>query len=205
LPVDPRPSLILASASPRRRLLLDSLGLAFRTLPAAIAEAAQPGETAEEHATRLAAEKAAAVAVHHRDSLVLAADTVVVAESAEGTRLLGKPADAEDARSMLRLLSGTEHRVLTAVTVCAPPDRRVTDLSETRVRFAALDDRLIDWYVATGEPLDKAGAYGVQGAAALFITRLDGSWTNVVGLPLDRLPHLFQAAGHNLLHFLNQP
>jgi septum formation protein len=205
VPVERRLTLILASASPRRRRLLETLGLAFRTLPTAISEEVEAGENPEEHATRLAAGKAAAVAAHHRDALVLAADTVVVADGPEGPRLLGKPADAEDARSMLRLLAGREHRVLTAVTLCAPPDRQVRDLSETRVRFAPLDDRLIDWYVATGEPLDKAGAYGVQGAAALFVTRIDGSWTNVVGLPLDRLPHLFHAAGHDLLDFLNQP
>jgi septum formation protein len=176
--MDP-PVLVLASASPRRAEILRSLGIPFIVVPADIPEDLRPGETAEAAARRLAAEKAARVSERRPDAWVLAADTLVVLEEA----VLGKPADDADAGAMLRRLSGRVHRVVTGVHL-RRGEAPGTGLAEvSRVRFAPMSDAEIRWYVATGEPRDKAGAYGVQGLGARFVEEIRGSFTNVMGLP----------------------
>jgi septum formation protein len=184
--------LTLASQSPRRRELLALLGIAPEVRPAHTDETVRPGETPESYARRVAADKAAAVP----GELVLGADTVVVL----GHEILGKPRDAEDARRMLRALSGRVHRVLTAVCLRrAGAEPLVRDrLVSTEVVFAPLSAAEVDWYVGTGEPLDKAGAYAVQGAGGLFVREVRGSVSNVVGLPLHETAELLRAVGWSL-------
>jgi septum formation protein len=189
----PRPLLVLASASPRRLELLAQIGLAPDEIdPAEIDETPQAGETARLLALRLARAKAAAVAGRRPDAVVLAADTVI----AVGRRLLGKPDDVDDAKRMLTLLSGRAHRVLTAVAVAAPGGRVAARLSETRLRFKRLTNAEIDTYLAGGEWVGKAGAYGVQGAAGAFVIALNGSYTGVVGLPLYETRGLLVGLGY---------
>ena len=154
------------------------------------------GEPPEETVLRLAREKAAARA--EPGELVLGADTVVVIDG----ELLGKPRDPADARRMLARIAGREHTVLTGVALEEPGrDRRVSALERSRVRMAALTPEEIDWYVATGEPLDKAGSYAVQGIGALFVEEVHGNYTNVVGLPLPLTRRLFREMGWELLGF----
>ena len=188
-----RPKLVLASASPRRLELLRQIGLVPDAVdPAEIDETPLAGETARRLALRLARAKAATCAARHPDAFVLAADTVV----AVGRRLLGKPADAGEARRMLALLSGRAHRVLTAVAAHAPGGRAGARLSETRVKFKRLTEQEIAGYLATGEWDGKAGAYGVQGRAGAFVTDLSGSYTGVVGLPLYETRALLVGLGY---------
>jgi septum formation protein len=182
--------LILASASPRRRELLQEAGYAFAVDPAHVDESALPGETAHAYVRRVAAEKARAVATRHPDASVLAADTTVVVEG----EMLGKPADDDDARAMLARLSGRTHLVLTGLAV-VQAGREWSDVVATTVRFRLMTAAEIDWYVASGEPHDKAGAYGVQGLASRFVEAVDGSYTNVVGLPVGAARALLDAAG----------
>lgn len=185
--------LVLASASPRRRDLLARARYAFETVPAQLDERRGAEETAEAYVARLALEKASSVAARlaaDGDRIVLGADTVVVLDG----DILGKPRNAGDARRMLRRLSGRSHDVLTGVAVVRGDARRRA-VERTRVTLAALDDATIDWYVATGEPDDKAGAYGAQGIAARFVERIDGSYTNVVGLPLVLVGRLLREVG----------
>ncbi len=180
-----RDPLILASGSPRRAELLARAGYRFEVVPPDIDERRQAGEAPRDYVARLAAEKAAAVAPRYPERLVLAADTTVVVDAT----VLGKPQDPDDAAGMLRRLSGRAHDVLTGVAV-RRGDACVSAVEQTAVHLADLDEALIGWYVATGEPSDKAGAYGVQGIASRFVTRVEGSYSNVVGLPLalvDRL------------------
>jgi septum formation protein len=174
--------LLLASSSPRRAEILRAVGWPFETLATYIDETLTPGEEAEAAVERLALEKAEAAAKKHPSALVLAADTTVVV----GAEILGKPRDERDARRMLRLLSGRWHDVLTGVAlVRAEGDGcRVVAYERTEVRFAAMSDEEIDWYVKSNEPADKAGAYAVQGRAALFIEEIRGDYWNVVGLPI---------------------
>jgi septum formation protein len=184
--------LVLASQSPRRRELLEQLGIPLAVRPANTDESVLPGEDARAYVLRVAREKARAVA----GDLVLAADTAVVLRG----EVLGKPRDADDARRMLRALSGTVHEVLTGVCVrrSAPAPAPALELDAvvaTEVRFAPLSDGEVDWYVATGEPLDKAGAYAIQGAGGAFVLRVDGSVSNVVGLPLAETADLLRRAG----------
>jgi len=191
--------LYLASTSPRRRELLAGLGIAFTVKAAQVDEAAIPGEGALEHVVRLAAQKAATVAAGLKrrgtEALVLAADTVVTVDTA----ILGKPKDGPDALAMLRLLAGRSHDVVTACRLVRVDDGRVAAaVSVTAVRFAPWDETLARWYVATGEPMDKAGAYGIQGLGVFLSERITGSWSNVVGLPLEALPGLFRDAGCDL-------
>jgi septum formation protein len=178
------------------------MGLDFQVHPADINEAQSPGEGAASLVQRLALAKVAHCRSSHPRSLVLAADTVVVAQASAGEELLGKPADPAAARSMLRRLSGQQHLVLTGMALAGPEGATAQQLARTQVTFLPLSDALIDWYVSTGEAYDKAGAYGVQGRAALFVSRLEGSWTNVVGLPLDRLEALFRDAGQDFTRYL---
>lgn len=173
--------LILASASPRRADLLASAGFTFDVLPAVIDEIPRTGETAELYTRRVARDKAHHVlgSVAAADAIVLGADTEVVIAG----RILGKPADAADAAGMLRRLSGRFHDVLTAVVIYAA-GREWSEVATTRVRFAELTDADIEHYVESGEPMGKAGAYAIQGRGARYIERIEGSWSNVVGLPL---------------------
>jgi septum formation protein len=183
--------LTLASQSPRRRELLGLLGLALEVRPARTDEARRPGEAPEAYVRRVAAEKAAAV----EGALVLGADTAVVL----GGEVLGKPRDEADARRMLRALSGSVHRVLTGVCVRrATPPAESEALVATEVLFAPLTEAEIAWYVSTGEPLDKAGAYALQGAGGAFVVEVRGSVSNVVGLPLRETAGLLRGLGLSL-------
>jgi len=178
LPIGVR--LVLASASPRRSQLLASVGLDFDVVPAHIDESVLPGETPGDYVARLSQEKAAAVAGRvGAKSWIVAADTTVDIDG----RILEKPVDGADARRMLRLLSGRVHLVHTGLTVRSA-DLTDTVVVETAVRFVETTDDLLDWYVGTGEPFDKAGAYAIQGAGGALVERIDGSVTNVIGLPL---------------------
>ena len=186
------PRLILASASPRRRELLTQAGYAFTVKAADIDESLRSDESPAEYVRRLAEEKALAVLAKHpaADSLiVLGADTTVVLDNA----ILGKPADAADAKHMLRRLSGHTHQVLTGIA--AATRFGVTSAVETTdVTFAEIPDAELDAYCATPEPLDKAGAYGIQGYAARWIPSIDGCYFNVMGLPIARTVALLSAA-----------
>jgi len=183
--------LILASASPRRAELLAAAGFQFDTVPVDVDETPRLNESPCEYALRVARAKAERAARDRPSGhVVLAADTVVVADG----RLMGKPADAPDAASMLRSLSGAVHEVHTAVVVHADA-RRVDEVVTTRVRFQPLTEREISWYLATGEPQGKAGAYAIQGRAARFIDWIDGSWSNVVGLPISTVYRLLNEVG----------
>jgi septum formation protein len=174
---------VLASASPRRRELLGRLGMPFEVRPVDADETPRPGESAEALVVRLALAKARAAA--QPGEVALGADTAVTLDG----EILGKPADADDARKMLAALSGREHEVWTGVAVVALPTelgpaRELARACRTTVRFRLLDDAEIDAYVASGESVDKAGAYAIQGGAAPFVDAVDGELTNVVGLPL---------------------
>jgi septum formation protein len=182
--------LILASASPRRSALLREAGYAFDVDPAHVDESALAGEPPRAYVLRVAADKARAVAARHPEDLVLAADTTVVVDG----EMLGKPIDDEDARGMLRKLSGRTHDVLTGV-VLAGQGLASSDVVVTQVRFRPLTAGEMDWYVASGEPHDKAGAYGVQGLAARFVVSVEGSYSNVVGLPVGAVLVLLAAGG----------
>ena len=177
-----RAPLVLASASPRRVTLLRQVRASFTVVDPG-PDRAWPGSAEPRHGVRaLALDKAKRVAVKRPGAVVIGADTVVVAR---GVRL-GKPKDAEEARAMLRRLQGRTHEVWTGVAVVQGEEQR-TGAECTRVSFAKLSDRDIELYVATREPLDKAGAYGIQGAAGLFVRGIEGDYANVVGLPLARL------------------
>lgn len=171
--------LVLASRSPRRAALLRAAGLAFDIDPVDIDERPRDGEPPRDYVTRLALEKARQAACRNPGSLVLGADTAVLV----GRRLLGKPADVAEAAGMLKLLSGRTHRVLTGVALCGGASSW-TAVEVTRVHFLPLTDREIAWYVGTGEPDGKAGAYAIQGLGSRFVDRIEGSYTNVVGLPV---------------------
>jgi septum formation protein len=189
------PSLVLASSSPRRQELLRGLGLEFSVVPADVDESRGRDEKAPDYVERVAHDKAMAVVAKLGTSaagnlVILAADTTVDVDG----EILGKPADDADGRRMLRLLSGRTHQVHTAVVAW-----RIAGLQEatvtTDVTFVDLDEQAIDWYLATGEHRDKAGAYGMQGAAGALVERIDGSPTNVIGLPLAETVALLRACG----------
>lgn len=184
------PGLILASGSPRRRQLLERLGLSFTVEPADVDESARPGEAAPEHVERLALEKARLVAAGHPGALVIGGDTVVVLDDA----ILTKPADAADAVGMLMRLQGREHRVETGVAAVLD-DRSATAVVGADVRFREFDRATAEAYVATGEPLDKAGAYGIQGRGSVFVESIRGDFFAVVGLPVARLSALLEDLG----------
>jgi len=171
--------LVLASASPRRQELLRSAGISFEVQPADIPENALPGEAAKDCAERLARDKALAVAHQRPHDCVLGADTVVVVDG----QILGKPIDAADAARMLRLLSGREHQVITGV--CLVVSGEPSTASETTlVTVSEITEKDIGDYVSSGEPMDKAGAYAIQGVASRWIPRIEGDYSNVVGLPV---------------------
>lgn len=180
----PRPlviPLVLASQSPRRRELLATAGIPFTVRAREVEEVRAPGEPADSYARRLARAKAEA-AWEGRDEIVLGADTIVVLDQS----VLEKPRDAADARAMLGRLAGREHTVITGICLRHPGGIEV-DSSATRVRFAPLTDAEIGAYVASGEPMDKAGAYAIQGLASKFVERVEGCYFNVIGLPLSQV------------------
>jgi septum formation protein len=185
--------IILASASPRRAELLRAAGFDFDIMPADVDETVDVEETPDGYARRVALAKAQTVLPRADGRTVLGADTVVVVD----TELLGKPADDADATRMLRMLSGRDHVVLTAVCIAHQPvgeSRRMqTRLERTTVRFAPMTGEEIEWYVASGEPRDKAGAYAIQGLASRFVTRIEGSYSNVVGLPMSLVYEMLRA------------
>ena len=200
LPLSPSApeGIVLASASPRRRELLASLSIPFTAIPSTVDEQERPGESPEEHVLRLAREKALEVASRPTvdGRWFLGSDTVVLQDD----RLLGKPRDREEAAAMLRSLSGRSHRVLSSYAIY---DRRqrtfVAGVVSTRVRFKELTEREIAGYIATSEPFDKAGAYAIQGIGAFMILGIEGSYTNVVGLPLCEVVEALERIGALLL------
>ena len=187
------PRLVLASASPRRADVLRQLGLDPVIRPADVDETYEPDETPSKHVERLARAKADALVVVESDALIIAGDTVVV----DGDVVLGKPAGPEEAVEMLLSLSGRSHVVMSGIAI-AGAHGVVSRVVETVVRFRELSAEDAARYVATEEPLDKAGAYGIQGLGARFIERIEGCYYNVVGLPLYRLTTLLAAAGFNV-------
>jgi len=181
---------VLASGSPRRKSMLADLEVDFVVVPADVDESTVMGESAIDYVQRVATLKATTVSLAHPLDVVLAADTTV---DRDGT-ILAKPIDDDDATSMLRSLSGREHLTHTAVCVASAGTIK-TALVSTAVTFRALSDEEINWYVGTGEPLDKAGAYGIQGRAAGFVASISGSVSNVVGLPLAETTELLRTVG----------
>ena len=183
------PRLVLASSSPRRRRLLEGMGLRFSSVPPDIDETPRPGEVPRAYVERLAREKAAAVVADEGD-VVIAADTTVACDG----EILGKPVDPADAGRMLLLLSDRTHDVHTGVAV-RPGGRISTRVVTTFVTMVPIGEADIAWYVGTGEPLDKAGAYALQGAGGLLVRSIEGSSSSVVGLPLAELAELLAASG----------
>jgi len=181
---------VLASGSPRRHQLLNLIGIEHEVNPANIDETMRPREAPRRHAERLAREKARTVAVRDPDLITIGADTVVVINR----KVLGKPADTNDAARMLGMLSGREHTVITAVAVARGRKLRST-IEEVRVKFRRLREDEIEAYIATGEPMDKAGAYGIQGFGATIVERIEGDYFAVMGLPLVRLVGLMRDVG----------
>ncbi|HET9840223.1 MAG TPA: Maf family protein [Candidatus Angelobacter sp.] len=186
-----KPALILASASPRRQELLREAGLTFEVHAAHINEDQQAGEPPLEYALRLAREKALAVAQHYPQKYVLGADTIVVIDG----EVLGKPGDSADAARMLRRLSGREHQVTTAVAVVRPGGTAETRSLTTQVFFREIAEDEIQQYVAGGEPMDKAGAYAIQGGASRWTNRIVGEYSNVVGLPVSLVTEMLRSSG----------
>jgi nucleoside triphosphate pyrophosphatase len=182
-------SLILASSSPRRRELLKQAGILYTIEPAEADESALPGEKPREHVKRLALLKARTVAARHKNGLVLGADTVVVVDG----EILGKPASKAEAKRMLTLISGRAHEVLTGIAVVdARTGRPASAVEKTKVFVKPLSRDEIGEYIATGEPMDKAGAYGIQGRFSVYVRGVRGCFFNVVGLPLPRLFELIK-------------
>lgn len=184
------PEIVLASASPRRAELLTLAGFRFVVDPADVDEAEHPGEKPPDYVLRVARDKARTVAARQPGRLVLAADTTVVADG----RILAKPQDETDAIRMLELLSGRVHDVWSGVVVLGH-DGEAAETALTTVQLRAITPEEIRWYVGTGEPMGKAGAYGIQGRAARFVERIEGSWSNVVGLPVATVDRLLKRVG----------
>lgn len=184
------PKLILASGSPRRSEILQSVGWEFTKAVADIDESEMEGETPEEYVVRLAKGKAEKVAADHPDDIVLGADTTVVLDG----QIIGKPVDLADARRMIGLLSGRWHEVLTGVAVVEDGETRA-GIQSTKVKFAEMSAAEVDFLAEEGEPMDKAGAYAVQAQAALFIEGIEGDYWNVVGLPVSLVYRLINGNG----------
>lgn len=185
------PPLVLASRSPRRAALLRMLGLDFDIVSADVDESLRPGEAPPIAAERLAQEKAGQGAARRPDALVVGCDTIVVFRG----EVLGKPRDAAEAVDMLMRLQGDEHNVETGIAIVAPDGRLVSSVEGVRVRFRPFERRVAEEYVATGEPMDKAGAYGIQGFGATLVEMIDGDFFAVMGLPVARMMSLFRALG----------
>jgi septum formation protein len=196
----PEPTkLILASASPRRAEILRGLGVHFEVEPSGIDESRFSDEDPATYVERVA--RAKANSRKRSDALILAADTIVVIDGA----VLGKPADSEEARGMVGRLAGREHTVLTAVALLdGGSDAELSAVERSEVRIAEMTPAEIEWYVATGEPLDKAGAYAIQGLGSLFVESVHGNYTNIVGLPVPPLYRLIADLGYSLLEFRSE-
>jgi len=187
----PTPQLVLASASPRRRELLERVGVPFTVAPADVDESQLPGESADDYVVRVAADKARVVAALRPGTVVLGADTAVVCDGVA----LGKPSDTAAAMEMLSTLAGRSHQVLTGVAVLDADGIEHSVLARATVTMAPSTTAELAWYVATGEPMDKAGAYAVQGIGAVLVEHVDGDPTTVIGLPLRTTLDLVRAAG----------
>ena len=194
-------TLILASGSPRRRELLERLQVKFRVQEAGIVESFVEGATPDRVVMELSWRKADAVAKTISDrAVVLGADTVVAVDD----KILGKPSNRDEALSMLKALRGRIHHVYTGITLCFPVNTTYIQAYErTEVSMAIVPDELLEWYVATGEPMDKAGAYGIQGKGALLVDRIQGDYWNVVGLPLYKLEQTLQSTGRSLRWYMD--
>ena len=192
--VSAEPTITLASASPRRRELLDQIQVSYTVLPASIDETHIEGESAHQFVKRLAMEKARCVYKQSPERPALGADTIVIINQ----QILGKPDDHDHAKRMLKILSGRIHQVMTAVAVCDNEMEHVV-VCMSEVEFAQLDDQLLDAYLLTGEPLGKAGAYAIQGVAAQFIKNIKGSYSSIMGLPLYETTELLKLLGIKLL------
>jgi len=193
-----REKIILASQSPRRKELLEHAGVDFKIVPADIEERLMPSEMADDYVRRLSREKAQFVSKHNPGIWVIGADTTVVM----GNTILEKPESEDDARKMLKTLSGRSHIVYTGFTICYREDtksgcqreeRVITSSVKTDVLFKSLTDQEIEWYVSTGEPFDKAGGYAIQGLGAFMVKSINGSYSNVVGLPVCEVIELLMA------------
>lgn len=190
------PKIILASTSPRRSELLTQIGVEFELASSNVQERPHPDEAPPDYITRIARAKVIAVARQRESGLIIGADTVVVLDG----QLLGKPEDEAEAERMLRRLSGRWHAVMTGVALYDVATRQeVADFDKTLVKFARLTDKEIEWYVKTGEPMDKAGAYGIQGLGGLFVDEIAGNYYNVVGLPLPLVYRLARRLGYSFV------
>ena len=185
------PPLVLASQSPRRSLLMGMIGLQFEIVPADVDETYRKGEDAKAHAERLAREKARVVANGRPDALVVGSDTVVVVDR----KVLGKPTNDAEAVDMLMRLQGRTHRVETGIAVATPNGLLLSGVETVRVHFRPFDRVLAEAYVETGEPMDKAGAYGIQGYGSVLVERIEGDYFAVMGLPIGRMLALLEGAG----------
>jgi septum formation protein len=185
------PPIVLASASPRRAALLTMLGLEHEVLPADVDETLLPGEGPAPHVERLARAKAAVVAALRPDALVIGGDTVVVLDG----EVLGKPARRQDAVATLVRLAGRDHLVFSGLALISPEGATHASVARTRVRFRDFDEAAARRYVTTGEPLDKAGSYGIQGLGAALVDSIDGDYFNVVGFPIPEFVRLLEGAG----------
>jgi septum formation protein len=195
MPKKTEPAIILASNSPRRRELLHQVGLSFIIDPTKVDEQIRPGESPESYVVRVALDKARAAASRAASGIIIAADTIVVL----GDAILGKPADSRDAERMLTLLSGRVHDVISGLALInAAEEKTATGTSLTRVWFRDLSRNEIVSYIKSGEPLDKAGAYGIQGKGALLVKKIEGCYFNVVGLPLSLLGEMLRNFGISL-------
>jgi septum formation protein len=194
--MDKESRIILASASPRRFEILSSIGINMQAVPSSADERPFVDETPADYIIRIARAKVIDVARRFTEGLIIAADTIVVLDG----KILGKPIDDEDAKQMLRSLSGRWHAVMTGVALYeAGSKKEVVDFEKTLVRFASISDAEIRWYLKTGEHRDKAGAYGIQGSAGIFIEEIAGNYHNVVGLPLPLVYRLAKRLGYSFL------
>ena len=196
--------LILASGSPRRRELLTQAGFEFDVIPANIDESRMPGEGAADYVQRLALEKALAIHAPHPNATVLGADTTVVLPDAEAGTILNKPTDIADAERMLRQLADRAHEVHTGIAVVSG-NQQLTHIETTHVFFSAIPEPELFHYLSTGDSLDKAGAYGIQGYAARWIYRIEGDFFNVVGLPVAATVRLLAQGGYPFKISLPEP
>lgn len=179
--VNPEPQIILASKSPRRKYLLEKAGLSIAVIPSRFDESSVAMRAPDAYVKTLAEAKAGEIAERHPDGWVIGADTIVTVDG----QMLGKPASPSNARRMLQQLSGRVHQVYTGYCICCRQRvRSHSDVVKTDVQFKALSEAEIDWYIQTGEPFDKAGAYAIQGIGTFLVRRIEGSYTNVVGLPV---------------------
>jgi septum formation protein len=183
-------ALILASQSPRRQYLLEKAGLTFSVIPSTVDESTIPTNPPEQHVRLLAEAKAGEISKQYPQSWIIGADTIVLI----GNDVLGKPDTPAKARNMLNTLSGNTHRVLTGYCICCKgAGRSISEAVETQVHFKNLSETEIDWYLSTEEPFDKAGAYAIQGLGSFLVKRIEGSYTNVVGLPVcEVIEHLIR-------------